>query len=262
MTEPTSEIPRTPVLLEWQPGAVISRLSPGEIRVWIVDLDSGIERPEQVDSAEPGPELVLLDDYERARAARFLRARDRRRFVRCRAALREILGGLLGEPPRSMRFRARAQGKPELDHPPRASDQSGGQAELRFNVSHSAELALVAAHLGRELGVDLERVRSISEADSIVSSYFSPVEHGEFAALADDAKSLAFLSGWTRKEAILKGLGIGLAGLATRYETGFATTLLTPRFLPAVPPPRVENWQLWEAAPRADFVAAVAAQLS
>ena len=97
-----------------------------------------------------------------------------------------------------------------------------------------------------------------AEADRIVSSFFSPSEQGEFTAIAEDARSLAFLRGWTRKEAILKGLGIGLAGLAARYETRFATGDLTRRFLPAAPSPRVDQWQLWEAAPRDGFVAALA----
>ena len=52
----------------------------------------------------------------------------------------------------------------------------------------------------------------------------------EFTAIADDAKPQAFLRGWTRKEAILKGLGIGLAGLSAHYETQFATGGLTPNF--------------------------------
>ncbi len=133
---------------------------------------------------------------------------------------------------------------------------------LRFNVSHSADLALVAVCHGRELGVDLEEVRSISEADRIVSSFFTRSEQAEFAAYSEDVKSMAFMRGWTRKEAILKGLGSGLAGLAAHYETGFATSSLTSRFTPAVPSPRVEAWQLWEAAPRAGFVAAVAGRLA
>ncbi len=76
--------------------------------------------------------------------------------------------------------------------------------------------------------------------------------------IPDNAKALAFVRGWTRKEAVLKGLGIGLAGLAAHYETGFGTSELSSRFTPATPSPRVEDWQLWEAVPHAGFVAAVA----
>jgi 4'-phosphopantetheinyl transferase len=245
-------------MLYWRPGTAGAALAPGETRVWLVELDAGLNTEDEVDSTEPGQELASLSPDEQARAARFVRARERRRFARCRAALREILGGLLGEPPSALKFRARAKGKPELDSPASRGDLSAVRVDLRFNVSHSSELAMIAVCLGRELGVDLERVRPIAEADRIVASFFSPVEQAEFAVIADDVRSATFLRGWTRKEAILKGLGVGLAGLAAHYETGFAVSDLTPEFRPAVPSPRVQEWQLWEAAPRAGFVAALA----
>jgi 4'-phosphopantetheinyl transferase len=203
--------------------------------------------------------LLALD--ERERAARFVRARDRRRFTCCRAALRMILGGLLHQPPESLRFRAAVRGKPELDRVSSGENHAGQQHALYFNVSHSSELALIGVCRGHELGVDLEKVRTIHEADRIVASFFSPAEHAEFATIHDDLKPLAFFRGWTRKEAILKGLGIGLAGLSARYETRFGTSELVPHFTPVSPVARVDEWQLWEAGPRADFVATVAVRV-
>jgi 4'-phosphopantetheinyl transferase len=238
--------------LEWDPGADIPRLESDEVRVWIVELDAGLAAGADVDSVEPGPELDVLSEEERARAARFVRARERRRFARCRAALREILGRLLGEPAESLRFRAAAVGKPELDRGP------GVVASLRFNVSHSAELGVVAVSRGREVGVDLERLRAVTEAERIVASFFTPAEQEAFATIAGPARDAAFLRGWTRKEAVLKGFGIGISGLAARHETGFGTSGLTSRFAPATPSARVDRWILWEAAPRPDFVAALA----
>jgi 4'-phosphopantetheinyl transferase len=252
-----SELLGCPSLCDWTPGADCSALAADEIRVWCVELDAGLETA-AVDAAEPGLEIALLAPDEQERAARFVRARDRRRFVRCRAALREILGCLLGQSPDSIRFRARGRGKPELD----TGAWEDGSHAIRFNVSHSSDLALIAACRGRELGVDLEQVRRIGEAGRIVDSFFSPSEQAEFAAIADDAKPRAFMRGWTRKEAILKGLGSGIGGLSARIETGFATTELTGRFTPAVPSPQIDQWQLWEAAPRPGFVAALAGRVA
>jgi 4'-phosphopantetheinyl transferase len=224
----------------------------------MVDLDAGLGPEDDGETAEPGPELGLLAADERVRAARFIRARDRRRFVSCRAALRQILGCLLDMPPASLEFRAGGQGKPELVTEIADGRQPEGRHSLRFNVSHSAELALIAACRGREVGVDIERVRSFTEADRIVASFFSTAEQAAFALIPDRAKSEAFVRGWTRKEAVLKGLGIGLAGLAAQYETGFGTGELSSRLTPARPAARVADWQLWEAVPRAGFVAALA----
>ena len=247
-----------PTLREWKPGAAVSALAAEEIGVWLIDLDAGLESSSEIDFAEPGAELDVLDAGERARAARFVRARDRRRFARCRKALREILGGLLGEHAGSLRFRTIGRGKPELDCPGAA----GGPPPLRFNVSHSSHLAVIAICNGRELGVDLEQQRPISEAERIVESFFSVAEQAEFATIAHEARSLAFVRGWTRKEAILKGLGVGIAGLADRHETGFGTGEMPRQFAPAVPCARVGQWQLWEASPHTGFVATVACQMA
>jgi 4'-phosphopantetheinyl transferase len=223
-----------------------------EVRVWIVELDAGVPPGGDVDSIEPGQELAILSDEERARAARFVRARDRRRFARCRAALRQILGAMLGEPADSLRFRSFAKGKPELD-------RGLGRVEpLRFNVSHSDNLALIAVSHGCEVGVDLERLRPISEAERIVASFFTAAEQEAFAAIDEQARDVAFLRGWTRKEAVLKGLGMGISGLAAQHETGFGTSSLTAGFTPVRPVSRVDRWMMWEAAPRPRFVAALA----
>ncbi len=205
-----------PTLREWRPGAAVCGLAPSEIGVWLVELDLGLTTQTEIDGAEPGLELDVLDGEERVRAARFVRARDRRRFARCRSGLREILGGLLGERPEALRFRAVARGKPELDFPATAD----GRPPLRFNLSHSADLAAIAVCHGHELGIDLEQLRAIGEAERIVESFFSVTEQAEFASIAVEARPLAFVRGWTRKEAILKGLGVGIAGLADRDRNG------------------------------------------
>jgi 4'-phosphopantetheinyl transferase len=254
---PASEDRSRPLLAIWHTGVAEYELARGHVRVWLVDLDLGLEDSE-LETVEPGAELAVLAADERVRAARFLRARDRRRFARCRFALRQILGGILGEDPAALRFGATGKGKPELDRgASRSADEDGGLS-LRFNVSHSSELALIAVNWERELGVDIERVRQFSEAGRIVESFFSADEQTTFAAIPEEAKERAFVRGWVRKEAILKGLGVGLAGLSARYETGFGTSELVSSFTRATPAPQVEEWQLWEAAPHLNFVAALA----
>ena len=136
---PTTENLDAPTLCEWYPGTDIAALRPGEIRVWVVDLDAGLST-EKTETAEPGPELRLLAPDEQERAARFVRARDRRRFTCCRAALRMILGGQLHQPPESLRFRAAVRGKPELDRDSSDDNHADQQPALCFNVSHSSEL--------------------------------------------------------------------------------------------------------------------------
>jgi 4'-phosphopantetheinyl transferase len=254
--EPSETLDR-PTLREWHKGAPVPGLRGNEIGVWLVELDAGLKSEAEINETEPGPELVVLSADEQLRAARFVRARDRRRFARCRASLREILGAILDQPPASLAFRAVARGKPELD----LADQKDGQFRLRFNVSHSADLAMIAICRGCELGIDLEQIRPVSEAERIVASFFSDAEQAEFASIPGSARPIAFVRGWTRKEAILKGLGVGIAGLASRHETGFGTGDVGPEFAPTVPISLIGQWQLWEASPRPGFVATIACQV-
>jgi 4'-phosphopantetheinyl transferase len=170
--------------------------------------------------------------------------------------LRLILGQLTNAPPQAVAFRFGPGGKPELAE----SRPPGIAPPLRFNVTHSDDLALIAVSLDRELGVDLERLRTVSAAARIVESYFTAAEQAQFAALEEPLRASAFLRGWTRKEAILKAKGVGLAGLAASYETMFGTTELTGKFAPATPLPRIGEWRLWEASPRAGYCAALAVQ--
>jgi 4'-phosphopantetheinyl transferase len=221
----------------------------GETLVYRVALDAF----EGGDAFAEAPEWAWLTQEERARAERLVRPRDGRRFVVCRGALRAIVGGLLGLAPDEVRFRAGPGGKPVL-----SPDGGGGRPPLHFNVTHSGELALVAVDWTRELGVDVEKARPISEAARIVRSYFTEAETEQFHRFDEDARPAAFIRGWTRKEAILKAKGVGLAGLATGFETMFGVRDLDADFVPCSPSPIVLGWTLWEASPQPGYVAALA----
>ena len=198
--------------------------------------------------------MGALSSEEQTRALRFVRPRDGRRFALCRGTLRLILAQFIQVSPRDVGFRFGAGGKPELA----ARTGQDGTTMPRFNVSHSGEMALIALSLELELGVDIERWKSVSQADRIVESYFTPAEQAQFAGLEESARTEAFLRGWTRKEAILKAKGVGLAGLAAGYETMFGTDVLLGQFRLASPLARIQEWVLWEAAPGEDYVAALA----
>jgi 4'-phosphopantetheinyl transferase len=228
-------------------------LQRGEVRVLVVEIGP---RDCADEALEAFPEFRLLNDEEQIRARRFVRPRDRRRFVVCRGSLRLILGQLIAVAADRIAFRSGAGGKPELD-----PDLYTREArELRFNVTHSDELALIALGNGPELGVDLERLRPIHEAERIVESYFTTAERAQFLSIEPSQRELAFLRGWTRKEAVLKARGVGLAGLASSFETMFGTGDLPARFTPADPIPRVAGWDLWEVQPRDGYVAALAVE--
>lgn len=154
-------------------------------------------------SQAPNLQRALSAD-ELHRAARFRFQRDRQRFVISRGLLRAILGRYLDTAPGELRFRYSEHGKPSLVP---AFDGGG----LRFNLSHSDGLALYAVARGREVGVDLERVRPVLEAEQIAERFFSARENAALRALPAHLKSRAFFACWTRKEAFVKAVGGGIS---------------------------------------------------
>ncbi len=152
----------------------------------------------------------LLDDDERARAARFVFERDRRRFVAAHAGLRRLLGAHLGREPAALRFEAGEFGKPWLRDEPRCA----------FSLSHSGDEALLALCDDGEIGVDLEALRGVRDIDALARQCLAPAELVAFGATPEAERELAFLRAWTRKEACLKALGTGLQVAPTAVETG------------------------------------------
>jgi 4'-phosphopantetheinyl transferase len=154
----------------------------------------------------------VLDEDERARARAFLFPQHRQRFIAARGTLRLILAQYLAQAPADLRFETGRHGKPAL---------APGTLDLRFNVSHSDDLALYAVSEGREVGVDLERIREDLSVEDIARRSFSRSEVEGLLSLPPPARTSAFFACWTLKEAYLKARGEGL----TAALDGFAVPI-------------------------------------
>ena len=179
----------------------------GSVEVVPVRLDAEL--------AAAGELARCLSDDERLRASRFVFERDRSRFIVGRARLRHLLAMRLGVRPAAVEFAYGARGKPRL------SDRFAG-AEMRFNVSHCAGIAVYAFAGGREIGVDAEAVRALDDADEIAARFFSVRENEAYLALESRDRPLGFFSCWTRKEAFVKALGDGLHYPLDRFDVSLA----------------------------------------
>lgn len=184
------------VRLAWLEPELPRTLPPGEVHVWSVPVDLAGDPPPR--------EAEALTDEERRRADLYRRREDRARFVTCRGALRERLARYTGLPAAALRIVEGAGGKPEL---------AGARPEagVRFNVSHSGGLALLAFAAGAPLGVDVEAIRERPALVRLADRFFSPEERDAMRAAPD--RTTAFLTLWTIKEAAIKATGEGLAGL-------------------------------------------------
>ena len=145
--------------------------------------------------------LPVLDLDELKRAAAFKFDRDRRRFLIAHGLTRIVLGSILGIPPAAVRFRREPEGKPQLDE---------DYSDVRFNLSHSGERAVLAVTNGREVGIDLEQEHQL-EVLAFARLFFSPGERLALEITPPAERLRAFFKVWTRKESFIKAIGSGLS---------------------------------------------------
>jgi 4'-phosphopantetheinyl transferase len=193
-----------------------------EVHVWHARLD----HPEAVRNAL----YATLEAEERAQTERLRAERDRERFVCAQGFLRDVLARYLGLAPREIAYRRNAHGKPDLDF--------GEEPWLRFNLTHSHDLALVAVVRNREIGVDLERIDTKRPLRKLIERFFAPAEVEALCDAPDDALPGLFYTSWTRKEAYVKARGIGLRFGMRRFAMtvgGSAPALLSVEDEPEEP---------------------------
>jgi 4'-phosphopantetheinyl transferase len=209
--------------------------------LWYVDLDVTADA---LDYVRQG-----LSCDELARGERFHSDLHRARFIVGRAALRRVLSDRLGCSPAAIRFSYGRNGKPMLE---------GGQGHVEFNLANSGGDAVIALADGAAVGVDIELHRPISDVESLARLVFSDVERRELELAADPVS--AFLNGWTRKEAYVKALGMGLT--APLREITVSLSDGAALFSSGLQDQSVANWRLLNVPhPRAVVAVALGPRL-
>jgi 4'-phosphopantetheinyl transferase len=226
--------------IDWPEPSDPPALGPSDVHVWAASLE-----------ADASTWAIFLSPSEQERAARFHFELHRRRFIVGRGLLRVILGRYLQARPQSVEFVCSAHGKPELSGP----FTSNG---LRFNLAHSEDLAVLAVTRLGPVGVDLEKILPLEDADDLVARFFSSRENASFQQLPNEQKAKAFFSLWTRKEAWLKATGEGIAHSLNLVEVSFlpdepAKLLSLPQHLS-----QGLGWSLHSLYPAEQFAAALA----
>jgi len=171
------------------------QLASGEVHIWCASLGVPPETSARL--------YATLTPDERTRSARFRFERDQQRFIVARGVLRDLLGRYLQTPPGQIGFVYNAFGKPDLG--PEFANR------LKFNLSHSFGLTLIAIATASDVGVDLEHIWPKSDYADIARHFFSADEVDYLVALPSHLHAEAFFSCWTKKEAYVKACGEGLA---------------------------------------------------
>ncbi|MFN7140551.1 MAG: 4'-phosphopantetheinyl transferase family protein [Limisphaerales bacterium] len=178
--------------LNWCVPERMPTLGADEAHTWCTSLDQPLSVYFEL--------KTLLSSDEQVRVARFRNERARKQFVLGRGLLRKLIAAYLEEHPSEIQLVYGSNGKPMLF--------PQGKERLWFNVSHSGELLLLGFCRTAQIGLDVEQVRAVPEADAIAERFFTPAESAALRA-SDASKREMFFKIWTRKEAVLKCLGSG-----------------------------------------------------
>ncbi|MGW7431547.1 4'-phosphopantetheinyl transferase family protein [Streptomyces sp. NPDC054861] len=179
-------------------GPATAALTPAGPGLWLVDTT---EYRAHAARHAPG----TLDSVELARAAEFVRAADRDGYVCAHVALRRLLGAYLGMAAREVVVERAPCA--HCDEPHGRPVLPGGT--LHFSLSHCEGLSLLA-FASTPVGVDVEQVPDAA-AIAETADVLHPREAAELAVLPAAERPPAFTRVWTRKEAYLKGTGVGLS---------------------------------------------------
>ena len=210
-------------------------LKAGEVYVWRLPLTA--------DEDEFGRLRDVLSEPELARIERWPEEGARRRRIVCWGRVRRILAELLGCAAGSVPLIRDARGRPLLDR---------RSADLCLSLSHSGGWALLAISIGARVGIDIERVRPIGDAGRLSERFLSPAEAKR--VLNREDVPAAFFRAWTRKEALIKGLGLGVPG-----GLGLVSVVETDGGDLIVEPPH-EGWTVVDVDPPEGYAASIAVE--
>lgn len=221
--------------MEWQLSPTELTLSQSEIHIWQAKLD--------LSESQTTKFRTILSSDEQARADRFKFDHHRQRFINGRRILRSLLACYLQTEPQALKFSYGSHGKPFLE-----------TSNLQFNLAHSDNLALYAFTYDRAIGIDIERIRPVSDSLAIAHRFFSTRETDSIRRSTNQSR--LFFRYWTCKEAFLKATGDGLSQLSQ-----LEISINQIARLEKLPNSRsTQDWRLEELELEDDFVGAIATE--
>jgi 4'-phosphopantetheinyl transferase len=171
------------------------------VHVWGVHVDRLLNRTDDFNR--------ILNGREQERAKRYLKTADREAFIVARGALRILLAAYTGSKAAEIEFSYAASGKPSVT-----------ATDVAFNVSHSADWAVVVLGRNMNLGVDIERIREDVDVEAVAKRFLLPSEQEWLLKAEDPCRS--FFDLWVKKEACVKARGStlfnGLSGFRVPFD--------------------------------------------
>lgn len=225
----------------WQNPSQKFTINPQEVHIWKTNLEQS--------SINVQNSFKILNEYEKNKARRFHFEKHQKRFIIARSSLKKILSLYLSISPQEIEFIYNDYGKPKL------IDKINKLA-LQFNVSHSKNMAIYGITCHYLIGVDIEYIRPMPEAENLAKRFFSDKEYEQMRPLPSEEKSKEFFKLWTAKEAYLKAIGQGISGGLEKVEI----SQYEPKQFISLPESNNIKYNLFYLTPHYNYLAAIAVQ--
>lgn len=216
------------------------KFSSNEIHVWFININITLNK-----------KITILNNYlsedENLKTSKFKFKKDKNCSIITRGALRLLSGKYLNLNPKNIKFNYGEYGKPDFDF----------ETNLKFNVSHSGNMAVIGFVLNDDIGIDVEKIKTDFDVFDIVSNYFSSLEIESLKELPTKEQVKGFYRCWTRKESFIKakakGLSFPLDSFSVSLESDEKVELLETKWNKN----EKELWKLFSFSPEEGYLGAV-----
>ena len=222
----------------WPEASAFTELKEGEVHIWCANLDAA-------DRLEMLERTLSPDEVKRVNRFRF--HQHRRRYIVGRGTARVLIGRYLKKNPEDIVISYSEYNKPFLPN-----------KNIRFNLSHSQEMVLFAFCPTADIGIDLERIRDIEDAEGIAARFFAATEFARFETVPVEERNEAFFNCWTRKEAFIKAVGEGLSYPLANFDVSFLPGEQVKINTIRLSAEEADQWSLYSLAPMPGYVGALA----
>jgi 4'-phosphopantetheinyl transferase len=192
--------------LSWHTAPLKPKLEGHDIHVYHLDLSLFQNQTQEL--------ICFLNSVEQEQAQNMAQTNKKNSFIITKSFLRKILSNYLDCSSQSIILDKTQSGKPFLN--------SHHDLDIKFNLAHSHNKAILAFCLKTQIGIDLEKLRKVSRAQEILAKHGLDEEINSFNTVPEKHKDEAFLRGWTRKEALIKAMGQKMATHAKQYSVNFS----------------------------------------
>lgn len=225
----------------WKNPSDTFSLKENHVDIWRIFIS------EQINFLDDYNELLSKKEIKKSKAYAF--EKDKNSYLIRHAALRQLIGSYLNIEPNSIKFDTQGNDKPILKTP----------QTLKFNLSHSGDMILIAISPNLEVGIDVEMNKPLPDFANIVKSYFSKNEIDKLFNLSETDQLEGFYNCWTRKEAYIKATGQGLSTPLDQFSVS-----LIPGAAPKLTrvewdPDELDNWTMFHIDAAQDYIGALCA---